>query len=218
MTGRELIARRVALEFGKGQTINLGIGIPTLVAGYINPADGIMLQSENGIWGMQSLGEGEAANPDITDSGGRCVKAIPGGTYFSSADSFAMIRGGHVDHTVLGALQVDQTGSLASWMVPGKLVTGMGGAMDLVVGANNVIVAMEHLNKKGEPKIVCECSLPLTAVGVVRKIITDMAVIEVTGQGLALRELAPGVDVETVRQATGAPLQVEGHIPAMAIV
>lgn len=216
MNAREIIARRVAREFSPGQVINLGIGIPTLVVGYIDPADHILIQSENGILGMTSLEDGETPDPNVTDSGGRGVKAVEGGVYFNSADSFAMIRGGHVNHTVLGALEVDTKGNIANWMVPGRMVSGMGGAMDLVVGARNVIVAMEHLNKQGGSKIVERCTLPLTAEGVVNKIITDKAVIAVDREkGLTLLETAPGVSVEEVLAMTGAPMAVADEVKTM---
>lgn len=213
---REIIAKRVAQELRDGDVVNLGIGLPTMVANYV-PADiDITLQSENGFVGL-----GPAPNPedicmDLTDAGGRPVSIKPGGAFFDSATSFALIRGGHVDKTVLGALQVDEKGNLANWMIPGKMVPGMGGAMDLVSGAKKVIVAMEH-TAKGKPKILKACTLPLTAVCEVDLIVTEMAVIEVTSQGLLLKEIGPEVSVEDVIAATEAQLIIPEDIKTMNV-
>ena len=209
MNNREKIARRVAQEFGKGQIVNLGIGIPTLAANYIDPTDNIFIHSENGMLGMIGLQEGDVPNPNYIDAGGHPVKVAQGGIFFDSVTSFDMIRGGHVHHTVLGAMEVDMCCNIANWMVPGKIVTGMGGAMDLVVGAKNVIVAMEHVNKSGQPKILKKCNLPLTAVGVVNRIITEKAVIAAhPARGLVLLEVAPDSSVEEVLDLTDAPLTI----------
>ena len=216
MDDKSLIARRVARELRSGTLVNLGIGLPTLVAAYVPDGMDIFFQSENGILGMLALPEEGLEAEDLTDAGGGPIGALPGAATFDSAMSFGLIRGGHLDLTVLGGLQVDGMGRLANWMVPGKLVPGMGGAMDLVSGARRVIVAMTH-TVKGEAKIVRHCALPLTSVRPVSLIVTEMAVIEPTGEGLVLREVAPGVTVEQVRRATEAELIVGGAVPEMAL-
>jgi acetate CoA/acetoacetate CoA-transferase beta subunit len=217
MDEKTLIAKRVALELKDGDLVNLGIGLPTLVATFVPKDADIFFQSENGIIGMLALPEEGLEGEDLTDAGGGPIGALPGAATFDSAMSFGLIRGGHVDVTVLGGLQVDQQGRLANWMVPGRMVPGMGGAMDLVSGARRVIVAMTH-TVKGKPKIVQQCSLPLTAARPVSLIVTEMAVIESTADGLLLKELAPGITVTAVRQATEADLIIPDHVPEMPIL
>lgn len=216
MDDKTLIARRVALELRSGTLVNLGIGLPTLVAAYVPKDMEIFFQSENGIVGMLALPEEGLEAEDLTDAGGGPIGALPGAATFDSAMSFGLIRGGHLDLTVLGGLQIDGVGRLANWVVPGKMVPGMGGAMDLVTGARRVIVAMTH-TVKGTPKIVRHCALPLTSVRPVSLIVTEMAVIEPTADGLVLRERALGVTVEAIIAATEATLIVPDHVPEMGL-
>jgi len=213
---KELIARRVALELHDRTLVNLGIGLPTLVARYVPAGISIAFQSENGIIGLGAPPPHGMEDPDLTDAGGGFISALPGAASFDSATSFALIRGGHLAVTVLGGLQVDANGHLANWMVPGKMVPGMGGAMDLVAGAKRVIVAMQHA-ARGEPKIVKELNLPPTSARPVSLVVTDMAVIRPTVDGLMLTERAPGVSVEEIVAATGAPLLIIGDIPEMPV-
>lgn len=216
MDDKTLIARRVAQELRPGTLVNLGIGLPTLVAQLVPRDANIFFQSENGIVGMQSVPEEGLEAEDLTDAGGSPISALPGAATFDSAMSFGLIRGGHLDVTVLGGLQVDRLGRLANWMVPGSMVPGMGGAMDLVTGARRVIVAMTH-TAKGRPKIVDVCTLPLTSERRVDLIVTELAVMEPSAAGLILKELAPGVDIDTVQRLTDTRLIVAGHIPFMAL-
>ena len=212
---KTIIAKRVAQEFKDGDVVNLGIGIPTMAADFIPPSVHVILQSENGFVGLMPL-SGEV-DPDCVNAGGKPVAIQPGGAVFDSSMSFAIIRGGHVAATVLGALEVDQEGSLANWMVPGKMVPGMGGAMDLVVGAKRVIIAMEHTAKGGVPKILKKCTLPLTAKNEVDVIITNLCVFEMTKAGLVLTELAPDVTLEQVREATEADYTVSKDLKTMTL-
>ena len=212
---KEQIAQRIARELQDGYYVNLGIGIPTLVANYIPPGIKVILQSENGLLGIGPFPEEGNEDPDLINAGKQTITTVPGSAFFDSAMSFGMIRAGKVDLTVLGAMEVSENGDIANWKIPGKMVKGMGGAMDLVAAAKNIIVAMMHTNPKGESKLLPQCTLPLTGVRCVKKIVSDIAVLDVTDQGFKLLERAPGISVEEIRSKTAGKLIVEGEIPEM---
>lgn len=214
---REQMAQRVARELEDGFYVNLGIGIPTLVANYVPDDIEVMLQSENGVLGMGRYPTEDELDPDMINAGKETVTVRTGGSIIDSAESFAMIRGGHVDLTVLGAFEVDVNGNIASWMIPGKLVKGMGGAMDLVAGADNIIVTMTHASKSGESKLLSECTLPLTGAGCIKRVLTDLAYLEVTNGAFVLKERAPGVSVEEIVEKTAGKLVIPDNVPEMHI-
>ena len=214
---KEQIATRIAKELQDGYYVNLGIGIPTLVANYVPDGVDITLHSENGLLSMGEFPTQETVDADLINAGKQTVTIKTGGAFFDSSLSFAMIRGGHIDLTVLGAFEVSETGDIASWKIPGKLIKGMGGAMDLVASAENIIVAMQHTNKHGKSKLLKKCRLPLTGVNCVKKIVSDLAVLEITNKGFKLLERAPGVSVDEIKKATEGTLIIEGEIPEMQL-
>ncbi len=214
---RDQVAKRVAQELEDGYYVNLGIGIPTLVVDHVPEDMAVMFQSENGILGMGPFPTEDQVDPDMINAGKQTVTTVTGASIFSSADSFAMIRGGHIDLTVLGAFEVDVSGNIASWMIPGKLIKGMGGAMDLVAGAKNIIVTLTHADKHGKSKLLQNCSLPLTGVGCIQKVVTDLAYIEIADGKFHLKERAPGVSVEEIIEKTAGELVVNGDIPEMQL-
>jgi len=217
MLDKNGIAKRIARELQDGYYVNLGIGIPTLVANYVPEGMQVTFQSENGMLGMGPFPfEGEE-DPDLINAGKQTVTILPGGSFFDSATSFAMIRGGHIDLTILGAMEVSEDGDIANWKIPGKMVKGMGGAMDLVASAKNIIVAMQHVNKAGESKLLSKCTLPITGLKCVKKIVTELAVLDVTPEGFKLLERAPGISIEEIKNATAGKLIIEGDIPEMII-
>ncbi len=211
------IAKRIAQELRDGYYVNLGIGIPTLVANYVPEGIKVILQSENGMLGMGPFPTKETVEADLINAGKQTITYLPGASFFDSATSFAMIRGGHVDITILGAFEVSEKGDIASWKVPGRLIKGMGGAMDLVASAEHIVVAMQHTNKEGQSKLLKECTLPLTGVGCVKRIVTDLAVLDVTEKGFKLLERAPGVTIEQIKTATEGTLIIEGDIPEIVL-
>ena len=217
MLTKELIAKRISQELQDGYYVNLGIGVPTLVANYIPEGMHVTLQSENGLLGMGPFPTEDEVDADLINAGKQTVTTLPGSSFFDSATSFAMIRSGRVDLTVLGAMEVNDRGDIANWKIPGKMVKGMGGAMDLVASAKNIIVAMMHTNKAGQSKLLKECTLPITGLGCVKKVVTNLCVMDITERGFELKELAPGVTVEMVRNATEGRLVVEGDIPEMTL-
>jgi len=213
---REQIAQRIAKEVKDGYTVNLGIGIPTLVANFVDKNKNVMFQSENGLLGMGAFPKESEVDADLINAGKQTVTAVKGASFFSSSDSFAMIRGGHIDLTVLGAMEVDEQGNIANWMVPGKMVKGMGGAMDLVAGAQNVIVAMQHTDKEGNSKLKTKCTLPLTGVKCIKKVVSDYGVFEITNDGFLLLEYAPDLSAEQVKKFTEGKLRVSESVKAMS--